>query len=147
MSNFTLEQLLQMTPLDAALIAYNEEHGTHLNPRYVVIDQIVDSDGPNLVVRLKARADLTNPSEQRFTGSCLITIVRLDMGVIFRDPFQIPYIDAIASPDVGNTINRKVGIVFDENDFIQDVITPENNVVRAHPNSLRWYGEMIVEQA
>ena len=147
MSNFSLEQLLQMDPYEALLIAYNEEHGTQFNPRYVVLDAIVGSDGPQLTVRLKARADLPNKDDQRFSGTCTITVNRLNLADFFVDPFVIPYDTNITSLDVGNTINARTGIVFDENDFIRTIVTPESDMVEASPSSLRWYGQLIVAQA
>lgn len=147
MSNFPLEQLLQMSPFEAMLIAYNEEHGTQLNPRFIAIDQILSSDGPTLSLRLKARTDLPNKDDQRFSNACIITVERLNFADLFTAPFIVPYGEAITSFDVGRNITQKTGVVFDENDFISDVITPDNPIVRAGLHSLRWYGELTVAQA
>lgn len=147
MSNFTLEELLQLPPLEAMLIAYNEEHGTQLNPRFVFVEQIVSSAGRNLTVKVTSRGDLSNKDTQRFSGSALITIRRLDLAELFTQPFIIDYAEAISSIDVGNNIYSKTGVVFDSADFVPDVITEENNVVRAGENSLRWYGEMTIVKA
>lgn len=147
MSNFTLTQLLQLPPIDAMLIAYNEEHGTQLNPRFVEVDEINGSTGPSITVRLKARPDLPNKDLQRFNGVGTITVNRLNLADLFTTPFSIEFSEAIASPDVGRNITQITGIVFDDNDFVKDVITAENPVVRAHPDSLRWYGELIVDKA
>lgn len=147
MSNFTLTQLLQMPPLDALLVAYNDVHGTQLNPRFVEVEQIGPSVGPDLTVRISARTGLSNREFQRFTGTGTFTVTRLNLADLFTAPVIIPFSEAIASPDVGRNITQITGIVFDDNDFIKDVITSENTVVRAHPDSLRWYGEMSVEKA
>lgn len=144
--NFTTEQLLQLPPFEAALIAYNDQHGTQLNPRFVELDGVVNNDGSWVTIRLKAREDNPNKEDRRFNGQCTITIERLDLGETIGT-VKIPYIDSITTPDVGSNITKQVGIIFDENDFIKDVITETNTVVRANPESLRWYGEMTVEKA
>ncbi|MCY1285786.1 hypothetical protein D9M68_17900 [compost metagenome] len=146
MSNFTLTQLLQMTPLEALLIAYNETHGTQLNPRFVEVDRVIGSTGQQLSVRLKARSNISSREHQRFIGSGEFVVNRLNLSDLFTTPVQIPYSEAISSPDVGRNITQITGIVFDDNDFVKDVITVDNNVIQAHPESLRWYGEMTVEK-
>lgn len=144
MANFSLEQLLKYTPFEALLIAYNEQHGTTLNPRYVALDSVLSSNGRNATVRLKARADLPNQEEKKFTNQGDIIIERLNIGELFNEPFYLRYAGRIVARDVATAITKVTGVVFDENDFIEDIITVSNNKLKASPNSLRWYGEMTI---
>lgn len=146
MSNFTLEQLLQLPPYDALLINYNEEHGTALNPRYVQLDEIIDSDGPELLVRLKANPSLPNSEEKRFINSAVITVNRMDIGALFVGPVDIPYSTHIFSHDVARVIQQRTGIVFTQDDFIDKVITPDDPILSTASTSLRWYGHLVIRQ-
>lgn len=147
MSNFTLDHLLTYTPFQALLIAFNDVHGTQLNPRYVVLDRIVSSNGIDLTVRLKAREVLPNADENRFSGTGDIAVKRLNLATLFPAPFVIDYFGEIVSHDVARTITQKTGIVFDESDFDSVVLTPTNAILRASVNSLRWYGQMTIQKA
>lgn len=144
MANFNLVQLLKYSPFEAMLIAYNDEHGTTLNPRYVMLDRIVSSSGPEITVRLKARPDTPNREEKKFSNQGDITVRRLNLSDLFDEPFYLPYSGRIVSGDVATAITKVTGIVFDENDFVEDIITVDNTTLRASPNSLRWYGEMTI---
>lgn len=147
MSNFTLDQLLTYTPYQALLIAFNDVHGTQLNPRYVALDSIVSSNGADLVVRLKALSVQPNVDENRFSGSGNIAVKRLNLAAIFPRPFVMDYFGEVVSHDVARTITQQTGIVFDESDFESVVLTPTNAILKASPNSLRWYGQMTIQKA
>lgn len=147
MANFTLDQLLTYTPLQAALIAFNDVHGTQLNPRFVELDKIVSSNGQDIVLRLKARTSNPNAEDNRFGGSGDITVKRLNLATIFPRPFVMEYFGEVVSHDVARTITERTGIVFDQNDFESVVLTPTNAILKASPNSLRWYGQMTVQKA
>lgn len=147
MANFTLDKLLTYSPWEALLIAYNEEHGTQLNPRFVQLDKIVSSNGQDLVVRIKARASMPNKEENRFSGSGDILVKRLNLAAIFTRPFSMSYSGEVASHDVARTINQRTGMVFDTSDFDSVVLTPQNPILKASANSLRWYGQMTIQKA
>ncbi len=147
MSNFSLEQLLQWPPVEALMIAYNDKFGTQLNPRYVEIVHVIPGDDGQAVVKLKARDVLPNAEDRRFFNSGSFSIQRLDLGALFDNVFVIEQLDRIMSRDVARIITQRTGVVFDANDFIEDILTPENNVLRASPYSLRWYGELTIAQA
>jgi hypothetical protein len=147
MSNFSLDQLLTFTPYQALLIAFNEVHGTQLNPRFVGLDQVISSNGADLVVRLKAIPQRSNSEANRFTGSGDITVKRLNLADLFPNPFVMDYFGEVVSHDVARTITQRTGIVFDESDFESVVLTPENAILKAGPNSLRWYGQMTILKA
>lgn len=145
MGAFTLEHLLRMTPYEAMLIGYNELHGTQLNPRYVLLDEVIDSTGPDLTVRLKAASFPPNSEDKRFAGSGVITVQRLDIGALFGNaPVAVPLGTAMLSYDVARYLNQRSGIVFDPSDFVEKLITPEDNTLLASPHSLRWYGQLTI---
>lgn len=146
MANFSLEQLLRFTPYEAALISFNEQHGTQLNPRYVELTEVIGSEGPQVSLRLKAASIPPNSEENRFTNQALITIQRLDIGALFAGAVRIPYSGQIVSYDVGRILTQRSGIVFDPSDFMDQVLTPESNILKASPKSLRWYGQLTVLQ-
>jgi hypothetical protein len=135
-----------MPPLDALMVAYNDVHGTQLNPRFIELDRVTGSTEQQITVRLKARSHISSREHQRFVGNGEFAVNRLNLSELFTGGVQIPFSEAISSPDVGRNITQITGIVFDDNDFVKDVITVENNVIRAHPDSLRWYGELTVEK-
>jgi hypothetical protein len=147
MSNFSLDQLLTYTPFQAMLIAFNETHGTQLNPRFVGLDQVLSSEGPDITVRLKAIPQRSNSEANRFSGKGDITVTRLNLTDLFPQPFVMDYFGEVVSHDVARTITQRTGIVFDESDFESVVLTPENAILKAGPNSLRWYGQMTILKA
>lgn len=147
MSNFSLEQLLQWSPLEALLIAYNDKFGTQLNPRYVELVHVIPDDAGRAIVKLKARGVLPNADDQRFFNSGSFSIQRLDLGELFDSVFAIEQFDRIMSRDVARIITQRTGVVFDENDFIEDILTPENNILQVSPYSLRWHGQLTIVQA
>jgi len=147
MANFPLDKLLTYSPWEALLIAYNEVHGTQLNPRFVELDKVISSNGQDLVVRIKARNTMPNKEENRFSGSGNITVKRLNLAEIFSRPFVMDYTGEVASHDVARTINQRTGMVFATSDFDSVVVTPQNPILKASANSLRWYGQMTVQKA
>jgi len=147
MANFTLDQLLQYPPLEALLIAFNDTHGTQLNPRFVTVDQVFASAGPEVIVRLSAIQAAPNAEANRFINSCDITVVRQDIGEVFGHSFTVDYSGEIVSHDVASIITRRTGVVFAADDFLTEVITPETNRLVAAPTSLRWYGELAILKA
>ena len=147
MANFTLEQLLKYEPFEAALIAFNEVHGTQFNPRFVELVSVVSSNGPDIVLRIKPRASLPNSEANRFSGQCDITIKRIDFGALFSTPFPVPFDGEILSHDVGNAISAKTGIVFAQSDFDSVVFNTPSFTLQAAANSLRWYGQMTIQKA
>ncbi|MNP89219.1 hypothetical protein D3C85_16230 [compost metagenome] len=144
MANFSLVHLLKYDPFEALLIAYNDVHGTSLNPRYVMLDSVTPSLGRDVTVRLKARPDIPNEEEKKFSNVGEITVRRLDLTALFGEQFELEHVGEVVSHDVAKVIARVTGIVFDQNDFIDDVITIENNVLKASPVSLRWHGTLVI---
>lgn len=147
MANFTLEQLLQYPPYEALLIAFNDTHGTTLNPRFVQLDKVVASEGPVARVRIKATSVLPNKEDQRFSNQTELQVTRLDLADLFNQSFAIPYSGEIVSHDVARVISQRTGVLFEEADFVTEVITPTNNVLKAAPTSLRWYGQLTIVPA
>ncbi|MNZ78922.1 hypothetical protein D3C78_975150 [compost metagenome] len=147
MANFTLEQLLKYPPFDALLIAYNDVKGTQLNPRFVELAQVINSNGADLTIRIKARDSLPNSDENRFKGQGDITVKRIDLGALFNTPFAVPFSGEILSHDVANVISQKTGIVFDKSDFDSVVFNQSTFTLQAAANSLRWYGQMTIQKA
>lgn len=147
MANFTLEQLLTYPPLEAMMIAYNEVYGTQFNPRYIAVDNVVGGVGQDIVVRLKPFDIVPGPEVNRFEGTCDITVKRLNLAEFFPRPFVIDYFGEIVTSDVAKYITERTGIVFSESDFDSEVLTPDNPILRASVNSLRWYGQMTIQKA
>lgn len=147
MSNFSLDQLLTYSPYQALLIAFNDTHGTQLNPRFVGFDRVVSSNGADLTIRVKALAQRPNAEENRFSGSGDISVKRLNLADIFPRPYIMDYFGEVVSHDVARHITQRTGIIFDESDFESVVLTPTNSILQASPNSLRWYGQMTIQKA
>ncbi len=146
MANFTLEQLLRWPPYEALLIAYNEQYGTSLNPRYVDLGEVIGGEGPQVRVNLKASQGLPNSDERQVINQGIITVNRLDIGAMFAGVVNIPYSGQIVSHDVARILTQRSGIVFDRSDFLDVVLTPEDNILKPAPQSLRWYGQLTVLQ-
>lgn len=146
MSNFTFENLLTYSPFEALLIAFNETHGTALNPRFVALDKVVSANAGMATVRIKAIPYSVAMGTQIFTGQCDIDIKRIDLGYYFPRGYVIPGLDQMTSHDVARVIESGTGVVFDKSDFESDVITPTNNVLKASADSLRWYGQIEIHK-
>lgn len=144
MTNFTAADLLRYSPLEALFISYNEEHGTDLNPRFVEVVEVVPSTGPSVQVKVRARNHQPNSEKERATGEGTITVNRLDLNDFFGGSIKVPYENSVVSRDVVRLITQRNGIVFDESDVEDSLITPESNLLTANPNSLRWYGSVPV---
>ena len=147
MPNFSLVQLLKYPPFEALLIAFNDVHGTTLNPRYVEIDGIPSAIGRSVQVKLKARTDLPNAEEKKFFSEGTIVVDRLNLSELFNEPFYLDFPGEVVSHDVANAITRVTGIVFDRSDFVDEVINLTNTRLKAAPTSLRWYGEIEIKYA
>lgn len=147
MANFTFEDLLTYSPFDALLIAFNETHGTSLNPRFIALDKVVSSVGELLTVRIKAIPYSEAMGSQPFSGTADISVKRFDIGYFFPGGHVIDGLEKMTSYDVARTIGDRTGIVFDSSDFVSEVITPDNNILKASENSLRWYGQMTIHNS
>lgn len=143
MDNFNADRLLTMPPEEALLIRINEVLGISLNPRYVKIGDVIMSDGAYLDIVIKARDD--NPEAIQFvTGECVVKIERLDITEVFGPVVNVEYDGKISTYDIGRILEQRTGIVFDENDFIDQVITPVNNTLFINSISRRWFGQITV---
>jgi hypothetical protein len=143
MDNFNADRLLTMSPEEALLIRINEVLGISLNPRYVKIGDVIMSDGAYLDIVIKARDD--NPEATQFvTGECVVKIERLDITEVFGPVVNVEYDGKISAYDIGRILEQRTGIVFDENDFIDQVITPVNNTLFINSISRRWFGQITV---
>lgn len=147
MANFTFEDLLTYSPFDALLIAFNETHGSALNPRFVALDKVVSSAGELLTVRVKAIPYSENMGRQPFKGQADINVKRFDIGEFFPSGHVIKDLEKMSSHDVARVIGDSTGIVFDPSDVVSEVITPENNILKASENSLRWFGQMKIHNS
>lgn len=147
MANFTFEDLLTYSPFEALLIAFNETHGTALNPRYVALDKVVSAVGELATVRIKAIPYSVSMGTQSFSGQCNINVKRIDLRYFFPSGYVIDGFEKLTAHDVARIIGDGTGVVFDVNDVEEDIITIENNVLRAGANSLRWYGQIEIHNA
>lgn len=141
---FSTETLLTFKPVEALLIAINNSLGTSLHPHYVKVGEVLSADGLKATVEVIARDDQPNIDDNRFSGSGTVTFNRINIGAFFGETYSIGYDTAITSFDVARMITADTGILFDERDFVETVITSDSNVLTASPNSLRWVGELAI---
>lgn len=144
MKYFTTEKLLTYSPTDALLIAINEKLGTSLHPSYVKVSEVTNPNGLLATVEVTASDVAPNSQDHRFSGKGSVTIDRIDIGPFFGGQYVIEYDGAIASYDVARTITAQTGILFDERDFTDQVITGVSNKLKVSPRSLRWVGELTI---
>lgn len=144
MSNFTLQQLLTFDPKTALCIRINEILGSTLNPRYVTLTNLQPNSARRVTVRVAASQDLPNKDEALFEGQCDLSIDRLDIGDVVGGSLVLDYNGEILARDIGNHLTESAGIVFDNDDFTDQIITPTDNVLIMNPRSLRWYGQLTI---
>lgn len=144
MSNFTLQQLLTYDPVTALCIRINDVLDTALNPRYVELKVMEPAETRRIRVRVIAREHLPNKEHQFFTGQCDLMIDRVDIAEVIGSTLEVPYDNAITARDVGNYLHRTAGIVFNEDDFSEQIITPTDNQLIMNPRSLRWFGRLTI---
>lgn len=147
MKYWTPDKLLTFPPANALLIATNDALGTSLHPDYVVVGEVYDADGMTAKVDITSRTVEPNSLEKRFSNKGFVTIDRMDIGTFFDGSYTIEFDGSIASQDVSRIISEATGIVFDERDFLESVITPLSNKLVASPRSLRWVGELTILSA
>lgn len=147
MNYFTTEKLLTYAPLNALLIATNQKLGMSLHPSYVTVGEVYEPNGLLAKVKVTARTEVPNSEEGRFSNEGWLTIDRIDIGTFFDGQYVITYDGAITSYDVGRIITEQTGILFDERDFPDSVITPQSNKLVVSPRSLRWVGELTIISA
>lgn len=144
MDYFTTEKLLTYAPVSALLIAVNEKLGTSLHPSYVTVGEVTAPNGLLATVEISASAEVPNSQEKRFSGKGTVTIDRIDIGPFFGGQYAVKYDGAITSYDVARLITDQTGILFDERDFPDSVITAQSNKLKVSPRSLRWVGELTI---
>lgn len=144
MAYFTTVKLLTYDPTSALLIAVNDQTGLSLHPSYVEVGPILSANGNLATVKITARNIAPNLEEKRFLNGGPVEFTRLDLSSFFGGSFKIPYDGAISSLDVARIITDRTGIIFDDRDFQEAVITASANKLKASPNSLRWIGELTI---
>ena len=144
MKFFTTEKLLTFSPESATLIAINERVGTTLHPSYVKVGEVTDPVGLLAKVEIEALLVPPNSQEGRFSNKGWVTIDRLDIAAFFNGQFVIDFGEAISSLDVARLITERTGILFDERDFVEAVLTEQSNKLVASSRSLRWVGELAI---
>lgn len=142
MNYFTTEKLLTYPPVSALLIAANQKLGLSLHPSYVIVGEVYEPNGLLAKVEVAARTE-----EGRFSNKGWLTIDRIDIGTFFDGQYVVTYDGAITSYDVARIITEQTGILFDERDFPDSVITPQSNKLVVSPRSLRWVGELTIISA
>jgi hypothetical protein len=144
MSFFTTEKLLTYLPINALLIATNEKLGLSLHPSYVSVGEVTAPNGLLATVEITARDEEPNSLEKRFSGKGTVTIDRINIATFFGGPYSIKYDGAISSFDVARIITEQTGILFDDRDFPDAIITAQSNKLVVSPRSLRWVGELTI---
>lgn len=144
MGYFSTEKLLTYPPINALLIATNEKLGLSLHPSYVKVGEVTNPNGLLATVEISASNEMPNTEEHRFSGKGTITIDRIDIGAFFGGQYAIAYDGAVTSYDVARIITAQTGILFDERDFTDLVITAQSNKLKVSPRSLRWVGEVTI---
>lgn len=147
MNYFTTEKLLTYPPVSALLIAANQKLGLSLHPSYVTVGEVYEPNGLLAKVEVAARTEVPNSEEGRFSNKGWLTIDRIDIGTFFDGQYVVTYDGAITSYDVARIITEQTGILFDERDFPDSVITPQSNKLVVSPRSLRWVGELTIISA
>lgn len=147
MKYWTPDKLLTFPPDRALLIATNDALGTSLHPDYVVVGEVYDVQGNLAKVDITSRTVEPNSLEQRFANKGFVTIDRMDISDFFDGSFTIEYSGVISSKDVARIISDSTGIIFDDRDFTETLITPQSNKLVVSPRSLRWMGELTIAPA
>lgn len=147
MNYFTTEKLLTYPPVNALLIATNEKLGLSLHPSYVAVGEVYEPVGLLAKVEISSRTEVPNSEELRFTGKGWVVIDRIDISTFFDGQYAVTYDGAITSYDVARIITEQTGILFDERDFPDTVITAQSNKLVVSPRSLRWVGELTIVPA
>lgn len=143
MSTFALSDLLKYPPEEAMFIAFNIISGTNLNPRYIMVSERTPSTTAKMRVKIKAR-ECGEGEEVHAKGEGSILVNRLNLNDFFNGEVKVPFDGRITSMDVANIINQRTGIVFDSDDFIEEIIEEQGGTLKASPISLRWFGEVAV---
>lgn len=142
-----LNDYLHASPWEALLQLINDNCGLYLKPwtsNLISLDAI-NSEGETKVTIMASKSDdsLTPPFACR-----VFKYYRLDLAVVLADydgGFIDPDNNVVDTRWVVNWLSEKTGIVFDMNDFQHiPVKVMESFVLKAHPMSLRWYGEITL---
>ncbi len=144
MNYFTTEKLLTYDPVSALVISINQKLGSSLNPAYLTVGEVTNPNGLLATVEIAASEIAPNAQEKRFSGKGTVTIDRIDIGSFFGGRYAIEYDGAITSYDVARTITAQTGILFDDRDLTDQVITGVSNKMKVNPRSLRWVGELTI---
>lgn len=139
------QSLLMYTPTEAVLVIANETLGLSMSPDNVDIVSVQNLGGTLTEITVSAEAIANRPkvavsSVNPYTGQLSFKIHRLDLSVIFGDPYVVD----VAAPTTVDGVLTKItalsGIIFDEHDFLQDRIDGSTYRLNAAPGSRRWVG-------
>lgn len=147
MVTFTTEKLLTFTPEQALTIAINNALQLSLHPHYVTYTVKDSVDAKRATVEVAAKQTEPNVSDVRVKNKGTVVLRRIDLTEFFGMNYRIDYDQAIHTRDVARIITDRTGILFDDRDFVDAVLTPGTNVLTANPQSLRWVGSLTIVSA
>lgn len=147
MVTFTTEKLLTFTPAQALAISINNALSLNLHPDYVDFTVKQALDAKRALVEVAASQSEPNTLDPKVKNKGQVVLRRIDLVEFFGMNYRIDYDKAIHTRDVARIITDRTGILFDDRDFVDAVLTPGANVLTAHAQSLRWVGSLTIVSA
>ena len=143
--NFDTARLLKLAPLAALMVIVNQSRGTRLNPNQIRASQVVALDERRTQVLLEAYTPEDPFATQIYKGKARFVYKRLDLATFFGEHYKLDADLPTTSYNLLDKISRATGIVFDQNDFDNQVVRGTPFRLVAKPGSLRWVGELFID--
>ena len=134
------QRLLRYDPETAVLIMVNEAYGLHLRREIAYVsDREPLADG-KIRVTVTGRPSIDEGIPSSYEGSVSIVVQRLSLNEIFGE-FTVQAAPPATVRSVVELLSRSTKIKFDDMDFTNEIITTHEFMLKADPESLRWYGQ------
>ncbi len=139
--------LLRLPPWEAIIEMINRRYHMSIDPQSAQLVELdpLDDDRMEITLALKPSNTLRNllPPTQQMT----VIYRRLDLNRFFGGPLTLPPDSTIVSTlDLTHYLTQRTGVVFDKDDVIHEMIPVGVSpyILKAHPRSIRWVGELTI---
>lgn len=139
-----LSRLLKFSPDDAVLMMANQVLGTYLRPEIARVGAVLALEGRRTLVPIEVLDVTPEMIQNPYDGTFQLEYNRYDLTEVFGRIL----IEASLPTTVDNlirTLSQKTGIVFDKDDFSNEVVDTASYTLIANPGSKRWVGDVEIQ--
>lgn len=143
------QRLLRYDPETAVLILANERDNLHLRKEFARVKERHPSADGEMTVVIEGHESTDTGLTSPYSGELRMTYQRLNLATDLGE-FTLQIAPPLTVRSAMRHFSQRTGIKIEDGEFLDDIIDEHEYLLRADPDSLRWYGEVkihLIEQS